>query len=169
MGVLNVTPDSFSDGGMFTDLELAVARAQEMVAEGADIVDIGGESTRPSADHVTVKQELARVVPAVEAISTFCRVSVDTRRDTVARAAVAAGATIINDISASLWPAAAETGAGWIAMHMQGEPKSMQVNPTYLDVVSEVKHFPGRSGCPGHGGRGDRALDRSWIRVWQDN
>jgi dihydropteroate synthase len=141
LGILNVTPDSFSDGGNYIDAESAIARASQMLEEGADMVDVGGESTRPGAAPITPSQELARVIPVIEAISRICRVSIDTRSEEVARAAVAAGASIINDVSASLWQAAADTGAGWIAVHMQGEPASMQAQPSYIDVVGEVKEF----------------------------
>lgn len=141
MGVLNVTPDSFSDGGRWLDPDAAVARGLEMAAEGADVVDVGGESTRPGASSVDEAEELRRVVPVVEALTAHVRVSVDTRKRAVAEAAVAAGATIVNDISASLWPVAAEGGAGWVAMHMQGEPQTMQAAPSYGDVVGEVRTF----------------------------
>ncbi len=141
MGVLNVTPDSFSDGGDHVDLDTAVARVDEMIAEGADVIDVGGESTRPGADPVGLDTELARTIPVIEAIADRVRVSIDTRHDAVARAAVAAGATLVNDVSASLWPVAADTGAGWIAMHMQGAPATMQAAPTYDDVVDEVLAF----------------------------
>ncbi|MEM7272890.1 MAG: dihydropteroate synthase [Actinomycetota bacterium] len=141
LGVLNVTPDSFSDGGLYTDVDSAVARAHEMLTEGADIIDVGGESTRPGAAPVDPVEEAARVVPVIEAIAPFCRVAVDTRHESVARAAVTAGATIINDVAADLWPVAAELGVGWIAMHMQGEPGTMQRDPTYSDVVTEVRDF----------------------------
>ncbi len=140
LGILNVTPDSFSDGGRFVSVERAVERAEEMHREGADIIDVGGESTRPGAEPIDLDTELARVVPVVEALRGM-RVSVDTRHAEVARAAVAAGAEIINDISASLSTVAAETGAGWIAMHMQGDPRSMQHRPHYVDVVGEVTEF----------------------------
>lgn len=141
MGILNVTPDSFSDGGLFVDPAKAVAHARDMLDEGADIIDIGGESTRPGAEPVTIDTEMERVVPVVEAVSALGRVAVDTRHAEVARAAVAAGATIINDVSASLGPLAAELGAGWIAMHMKGDPGSMQRDPRYGDVVVEVRDF----------------------------
>ena len=141
MGVLNVTPDSFSDGGCYVDRDVALAHARQMIAEGADIVDVGGESTRPGSAPVGPDDEIARVVPVVEALSPLVRVSVDTRRPEVARAAVAAGATLINDVSATLAPVAAELGVGWLAMHMQGEPGTMQRNPTYGDVVTEVRDF----------------------------
>lgn len=139
--MLNITPDSFSDGGRFVDHTAALAHAERMLAEGADIIDVGGESTRPGAEGVDQATEVSRVVPVIEVLSRRCRVSIDTRHPEVARAAVAAGATIINDISASLWREAAELGVGWIAMHMQGEPGSMQRNPRYDDVVSQVTRF----------------------------
>ena len=141
MGVLNVTPDSFSDGGQWLDPDAAVRHGLEMAAEGADVVDVGGESTRPGAEPVSEAEELRRVVDVVAALAPHVRVSVDTRKPAVARAAVAAGASLVNDVSASLWPVAAETGAGWVAMHMQGEPASMQVSPRYEDVVGEVRSF----------------------------
>jgi len=139
MGVLNVTPDSFSDGGRYVDADAAIAHGRSLVAEGADLVDVGGESTRPGADPVDVATELARVLPVVEVLSDEVRVSIDTRKPEVAEAAVAAGATLVNDVSASLAAVAAATGAGWVAMHMQGEPGSMQLEPTYDDVVAEVR------------------------------
>lgn len=146
MGVLNVTPDSFSDGGAYPTVADAVARARRIVAEGAAIIDVGGESTRPGADAVDLDTELARVVPVIEAIvaDADCAgvpVSVDTRRGEVATAAVAAGATVINDVGASLWEVAAETGAGWVALHMAGQPATMQDAPSYIDVVGEVTEF----------------------------
>jgi dihydropteroate synthase len=116
-----------------------VAHGKEMLDQGADIIDVGGESTRPGSAPVAEATEIQRVLPVVEALSPLCRVAVDTRRESVARAAVAAGATLINDVSASLWPVAADLGVGWIAMHMQGEPGSMQRNPRYRDVVTEVR------------------------------
>ncbi len=144
LGILNVTPDSFSDGGQFTSVERAVARALEMLDEGADIIDIGGESTRPGAEAVTIDDELARVIPVVEALRTArpgCRISIDTRHSEVARPAVAAGAEIINDVSASLHEVAADVNAGWIAMHMQGQPADMQYRPHYANVVADVTEF----------------------------
>lgn len=138
LGILNVTPDSFSDGGHHLDLDRAVARARDMIAEGADLIDVGGESTRPGAVRVPVDVELARVIPVVEAITEFCVVSIDTRHDVVARAAVAAGAAVVNDVSASLAEVAADVGAGWIAMHMRGLPETMQADPSYGSVVDEV-------------------------------
>ena len=141
MGVLNVTPDSFSDGGRFLDADAAVARGMEMVAEGADIVDVGGESTRPGAAPVSERDELARVLPVVEALAPHVRVSIDTTKVRVAEAAVEAGAAIINDVSASLSGVAADRRAGWVAMHMQGTPRTMQDAPHYRDVVREVTTF----------------------------
>jgi dihydropteroate synthase len=141
MGVLNVTPDSFSDGGRWFDHDGAIAQGRLLIAEGADVVDIGGESTRPGAAPVDEAEERRRVVPVVAALAPLVRVSVDTRKAAVAEAAVAAGATLINDVSASLWPVAARAGVGWIAMHMRGQPASMQVGPRYGDVVSEVREY----------------------------
>jgi dihydropteroate synthase len=138
MGVLNVTPDSFSDGGRWLDRTAAVEHGLRLVAEGAAIVDVGGESTRPGADPVPERDELERVVPVVEALAPHVRVSVDTTKPAVAEAAVAAGATIINDVSASLEDVAVATGAAWIAMHMRGTPRTMQEAPQYDDVVAEV-------------------------------
>jgi dihydropteroate synthase len=138
MGVLNVTPDSFSDGGSWFDRDRAVRRGREMVVEGADIVDVGGESTRPGADPVPEDEELARVIPVVEALAADVRVSIDTTKEAVAEAAVASGATLVNDVSASLWAVAARRGVGWVAMHRQGSPATMQHDPHYDDVVGEV-------------------------------
>lgn len=141
MGVLNVTPDSFSDGGRYLDRRRAVAHGLEMVAAGADVVDVGGESSRPRARPVPEEEEVRRVVPVIEALAPSVRVSVDTTKAAVARAAIAAGATLLNDISASLWPVAAESGVGWVAMHMRGTPETMQHDPRYDDVVAEVRAF----------------------------
>jgi dihydropteroate synthase len=141
MGVVNVTPDSFSDGGRWFDGEAAIAHGLELVAQGASVVDVGGESSRPGAPPVAVDEELRRVIPVVEALVPHVRVSIDTRKAEVARQAVGAGATLVNDISASLWPVAAELGVGWVAMHMQGTPETMQLAPTYDDVVAEVSNF----------------------------
>ena len=143
MGVLNVTPDSFSDGGLWLDGDAAVAHGLAMVDEGADIVDVGGESTRPGATPVAPDEELRRVLPVVEALAPHVRVSIDTRKTEVAEAAVAAGATLVNDVSASLAGVAAAAGAhvGWVAMHMRGDPRTMQQAPGYDDVVAEVRQF----------------------------
>jgi dihydropteroate synthase len=146
MGVLNVTPDSFSDGGRYLGVRAAVARARDMAAGGATVIDVGGESTRPGAVPVDPAEEQRRVVPVIEALRDDpalrgVRLSVDTRNAATARAAVAAGADLLNDVSASLWPVAADTGAGWVAMHMHGDPRTMQQAPRYGDVVAEVRRF----------------------------
>jgi dihydropteroate synthase len=141
MGVLNVTPDSFSDGGLYLDPEEAVARGMQLAAEGADIVDVGGESTRPGALEVPEEEELKRVLPVVERLAHGVRVSIDTTKPAVAEAALDAGATLLNDVSASLWEIAASKNAGWVAMHMQGTPRTMQDEPRYDDVVGEVQAF----------------------------
>jgi dihydropteroate synthase len=144
MGVLNVTPDSFFDGGRYADPEAALARGRRLFAEGADIVDVGGESSRPGAAPVEEAEELARVLPVVEALAPLGPVSIDTVKPGVARAAVAAGAVLVNDVSGSLWPVAAECGVGWVAMHRKGTPADMQRDPRYDDVVAEVHGFLGR-------------------------
>ncbi len=136
-----MTPDSFSDGGRWLDPDAAVAHGLAMVAEGADVVDVGGESTRPGAEPVPEDEEARRVIPVVEALAPVVRVSIDTRRAGVAEKAVAAGATLVNDVSASLERVAAEAGVGWVAMHMRGEPRTMQQAPHYGDVVAEVRAF----------------------------
>ena len=141
MGVLNVTPDSFSDGGRWFDHEKAIAHGLDMVAAGADIIDVGGESTRPGATPVPAEEELRRVVPVVHALASRVRVSIDTRARTVAEAALAAGATVVNDVSASLWPVAEAGGAAWIAMHMRGQPSDMASRAHYDDVVAEVTAY----------------------------
>ena len=141
MGVLNVTPDSFADGGLYLDAERAVAHGLEMARQGADVIDVGGESSRPGAEPVSLGEELRRVVPVIEALAPHVRVSVDTVKPAVAVASILAGATLINDVSASLWEVAATHGTGWVAMHMQGTPPTMQAAPRYDDVVSEVFGF----------------------------
>ena len=147
MGVLNVTPDSFSDGGRFQNRDSALDHARRMIDEGAAIVDVGGESTRPGAQAAGVQEELSRVLPVIESLRRESRVfiSVDTSSPEVMRAAFAAGADIINDVRALREPgaleAAASTGAGVCLMHMQGEPRTMQQAPHYLDVVGEVSNF----------------------------
>jgi len=149
MGILNVTPDSFSDGGRFFDREAAAAHARALVEAGADILDVGGESTRPGAAEVPLQEELDRVIPVIEAVSGLgVPVSVDTRKAAVMRAAVAAGATMINDVSALEHdPQAEETvaalGVPVCLMHMQGTPETMQARPSYTDVVAEVKTYLG--------------------------
>ena len=144
MGIVNVTPDSFSDGGRFADTDAAVAHALRLVEEGADIIDIGGESTRPGSLPVDEETELARTIPVIESLASRIgdvEISIDTTKPTVAEAAVAAGASIVNDVSASLEEVAASVGAGWVAMHASGPSASMQDDPRYDDVVAEVADF----------------------------
>jgi dihydropteroate synthase len=144
MGVVNVTPDSFSDGGRFLDRQAAVSHARQLAAEGADILDLGGESTRPGAAPVSEEEELKRVLPVLEELSEHC-VSIDTRRPAIMKAVLAAGASMINDIQALSAPyaleAVAPTGCAVCIMHMKGEPATMQREPRYDDVVAEVKAF----------------------------
>lgn len=160
MGILNVTPDSFSDGGNFCDSARAVAHALKMVAEGADIIDVGGESSRPGSEPVSVEEELRRVIPVIRALreklqarakeknapQSTVAISVDTTKAVVAVQAIEAGAAIINDISAGrfdpeMFSVAAKFGATICLMHMLGTPRTMQQSPHYSDVVSEVKNF----------------------------
>jgi len=148
MGVLNVTPDSFSDGGEFFDMERAVARGIEIAAEGADMIDVGGESTRPGAEPVPAKEELKRVIPVIEKLrgKIDIPISIDTSKAEVAAAALDAGASIVNDVTAGradtqMLPLAATRMATLVLMHMQGEPRTMQKNPQYGDVVREVADF----------------------------
>jgi dihydropteroate synthase len=139
MGIVNVTPDSFSDGGRFHDPRAAIEHGQRLIDEGADLLDVGGESTRPGAAPVDVDTELARVLPVVEALAPHVRISIDTTKPEVARAAVAAGATLVNDVSGTLWAEAAELEVGWVAMHRRGDPATMQSLAHYDDVVTEVR------------------------------
>jgi dihydropteroate synthase len=148
MGILNVTPDSFSDGGRFLAPDAAIAHGLALVAAGADLLDVGGESTRPGADPVDDAEELRRVLPVVEALASRAGVpiSVDTTKASVAAAALAAGARVVNDVSAGrfdpdLLGVVAQHGAGYVAMHMQGEPRTMQDAPHYDDVVRDVGDF----------------------------
>ena len=148
MGILNVTPDSFSDGGRYNSLDTAVVQANKMVNEGASILDVGGYSSRPGADEVSLLQELARVIPVVSKIARSSRaiISIDTFRSEVAEAAIDAGAHIVNDISAGeddekMIASVAKMGVPYIAMHKQGKPKNMQENPTYENVVQEVLDY----------------------------
>ena len=138
MGIVNVTPDSFSDGGLYHEKNKAIAHARQLINEGADVIDIGGESTRPGATPITLKEEASRVLPVISALAGEARISIDTRHEEIARLAVQEGATIINDVSASLSQVAAELQVGWVAMHMQGTPQTMQNKPEYEDVVGEV-------------------------------
>jgi dihydropteroate synthase len=160
MGILNVTPDSFFDGGRYLSTEAAVAHGLDLIAQGADIVDVGGESTRPGAAPVSEAEELARVIPVLEALAGRVRLSIDTIKPGVAIAALRAGATLVNDVSASLWEVAAAGGAGWIALHMQGSPSTMQAAPHYADVVAEVTEFVL--------GRARLALECGVTEVWVD-
>lgn len=147
MGILNTTPDSFSDGGRFTHLDHAVEHALAMVAEGADIIDIGGESTRPGAEPVSAEDEIRRVVPVIQALraATDVAISVDTLKTEVMAAAIDAGADMVNDVNALQAPGAVELcaarGVAVCLMHMQGEPRTMQARPSYTDVVQEIRHF----------------------------
>ena len=147
MGVLNRTPDSFSDGGVFLDLDMALRHAQQMVREGAAIIDIGGESTRPGAQPVSIAQELERVIPVIERLvgQVDVPISIDTSKPEVMRAAVAAGAAMINDVYALRQPGALEAaracGVPVCLMHMQGEPRTMQQHPYYQDLIAEIKQF----------------------------
>lgn len=148
MGVVNVTPDSFSDGGRFLEPEKAIAHGLELVAQGADLLDIGGESTRPGATPVSEAEELRRVLPVIRNLATQVKVpiSVDTQKPAVAAAALEAGASIVNDIAANreapeVWRVIAQSGAGYVCMHMQGTPQNMQVNPVYQDVVADTMGF----------------------------
>lgn len=148
MGIVNVTPDSFSDGGRYLDVEAAAAHAHELVRQGADLLDIGGESTRPGATPVEPAEELRRVIPVLEQLAGKLPVplSIDTCKPAVAAAALEAGASIVNDVAAyrldpGMARCVAEAGAGYIAMHMQGTPQTMQETPTYQDVVEEVRDF----------------------------
>jgi dihydropteroate synthase len=162
MGILNVTPDSFSDGGAWLDPVDAVARARQLVEEGADLIDIGGESTRPGSMPVDEATELARTIPVVEALAGTIgdvEISIDTTKPAVARAAVAAGATIINDVSASLEAVASDTGAGWIAMHSLGPSATMQDDPTYADVVDDIHRFLSDAVARGRAA----GIDRVWV------
>jgi dihydropteroate synthase len=147
MGIVNVTPDSFSDGGRFLSTDIAVEHALNLILDGADILDIGGESTRPGAEVVSIEEELKRVIPVIEALRKTCNVpiSIDTYKPDVMRHAIAAGADIVNDVRALQEPNAleivAESDVGVCLMHMQGTPKNMQIDPRYADVVVEVKQF----------------------------
>ena len=148
MGIVNVTPDSFSDGGKFLDPDTAVAHALALVAQGAEILDLGGESTRPGAEPVSEAEELRRVIPVIEKLAAQTKValSIDTLKPAVAHAALAAGASIVNDVAASrdgdaMWKIVSEFSAGYICMHAQGPPQTMQQNPAYTDVVREVGEF----------------------------
>jgi len=148
MGILNVTPDSFSDGGRFRDVDAAVDHGCRMEEAGADIIDVGGESTRPGSRRIPLEEELRRVIPVVEGLAqrVRCAISVDTTKAEVAERALQAGADIVNDVSAGRWdermlPVVAASRAGMVLMHMKGEPGTMQADPRYRDVVGEVQDF----------------------------
>jgi dihydropteroate synthase len=147
MGIVNVTPDSFSDGGLFLDADAAIAHGRELLAEGADILDVGGESTRPGAEPVGADEEIRRVIPVIEALAAAgARISIDTTKAEVAERALESGATIVNDVSAfrfdpELAGVAADADATVVLMHMLGEPRTMQVDPRYDEVVSDIKRF----------------------------
>ncbi|MFM8944120.1 MAG: dihydropteroate synthase [Actinomycetota bacterium] len=146
MGIVNVTPDSFADGGRFAGPDEAIAHGRRLVEEGADLLDVGGESTRPGSEPVDPAEEERRVVPVIAGLAHLgVPVSVDTRKPTVARAAIAAGATVVNDVSGArdpgMFDVVRETGAGLVLMHMRGEPRSMQEAPSYDDVVGEVRSY----------------------------
>ena len=148
MGVVNVTPDSFSDGGTYGTLEAAVQHALHLVESGANILDIGGESSRPGAEPVNEEEEFQRVIPVIEKLAgqTDIAISIDTQKPAIAKAALNAGAIIINDIAANredetMWQLVAETNSGYVAMHMLGNPKLMQRNPKYVDVLNDIEAF----------------------------
>jgi dihydropteroate synthase len=149
MGVINVTPDSFSDGGKFLDPDAAITHGRELIAQGAHILDIGGESTRPGAQPVSTEEEIRRVLPVVEGLSSLAsdtQISLDTSKAAVASAALTAGASLINDVTAlradpEMAAVVADSGADCCLMHMQGDPRTMQQNPSYEDVVDDVKAF----------------------------
>jgi dihydropteroate synthase len=148
MGVLNVTPDSFSDGGEFLTADKATERGLQMAAEGAHIIDVGGESTRPGSQPVTAEEELRRVIPVIENLrpTVDVPISIDTSKAEVARAAIQAGASIVNDVTGGrgddqMLPLVAETKSAFIIMHMQGTPRTMQIEPRYTDVVAEISEF----------------------------
>ena len=160
MGIVNVTPDSFSDGGLWVGAGAAVAHAESLIEQGADVIDVGGESTRPGSVPVDQATELARTIPVVSAVAaTGVEVSIDTTKPEVARAAVDAGATIINDVSASLEAVAAATGAGWIAMHALGDSATMQDDPRYDDAVEDVAGFLAEAVDRGRAA----GVERIWI------
>ena len=171
MGILNLTPDSFSGDGLYGDVDGALRRAEQMLEDGADILDVGGESTRPGAEAVEAEEELQRVVPVVRALAARFSVpiSVDTSKSAVARAALEAGAVIINDISglhadAAMARMVSEAGAAVVVMHIQGTPRTMQQHPHYTDLLSEVCRFLQEIHRPRAGLPASRASKSSWIR-----
>lgn len=160
MGIVNVTPDSFYPQSRTLATADAVARGRAHFDAGCDVVDVGGESTRPGATPVAADEEIARVVPVVELLSAYGPVSVDTQKESVARAAITAGASVLNDVSSTLVDVAGELGVGYVAMHRQGDSTVMQVNPTYDDVVGEISEFLARMA--------ERARDAGVPRLWLD-
>jgi dihydropteroate synthase len=160
MGIVNVTPDSFVPSSRTLGTRDAIARGREHFSAGADIVDVGGESTRPGADSVDDDEEIRRVVPVVEGLCEYGPVSIDTQKESVARAAIAAGASVLNDVSSSLAAVAGELGVGYVAMHRQGESRVMQDHPTYDDVVAEIGDFLA--------GVAQRARDAGVSKLWLD-
>ncbi len=172
MGVVNVTPDSFSDGGSFATTQAAFARANQLIAEGADIIDIGGESTRPGSGGVALDEERRRVLPVLEQLAGgTVPVSVDTQKPALMREAIAAGASMINDINAlqanEALGAVAHGDVAICLMHMRGTPADMQIDPDYADVVAEVRGFLEgrvRRACCRHRPRADRGRSRLWLR-----
>ena len=160
MGIVNVTPDSFFPDSRTASSDAAVARGRALFAAGCDIVDVGGESTRPGALAVPEAEELARVLPVVRALAREGEVSIDTQKAGVARAALEAGASILNDVSGTLYEVAGERAAGYVAMHRQGDAATMQRDPTYVDVVGEV--------CDALAGAGARARAAGVARLWLD-
>jgi dihydropteroate synthase len=167
VGVVNATPDSFSDGGRFFEPSAAVNHALKLAAEGADIIDVGGESTRPGATPVSEEEELRRVLPVIGELAqrTKALLSIDTTKPSVARAALEAGASMVNDVAANRFDGemarvVAETGAAYVLMHMQGTPQTMQKNPSYKDVVAEVQEFfsKGLSQLAAFGVRSERVV-----------
>ncbi len=160
MGIVNVTPDSFFPESRTLATADAVARGRAHFDAGCDIVDVGGESTRPGATSVAADEEIARVVPVIEALRACGPISVDTQKETVARAAIAAGASVLNDVSSTLVDVAGELGVGYVAMHRQGDSTVMQLNPTYDDVVGEIAQFLA--------GMAERARAAGVTRLWLD-
>jgi dihydropteroate synthase len=177
MGIVNVTPDSFSDGGRFLKADVAIAHGLRLVSEGADIIDVGGESSRPNAAPVPESEELQRVLPVIEGLAdeTLVPISIDTTKPNVAREALEAGASIVNDIAANrsdsiMWRVVAEAGAGYVCMHMRGTPQTMQANPVYEDVVQEVRDFFFRadSAIAGLRNRARPTYIGPWDRFWKN-
>ena len=160
MGIVNATPDSFFAGSRSATTREAIDRGRELFRAGCDVVDVGGESTRPGSLPVATDEELERVIPVIDALSREGTVSVDTQKEAVARSAVAAGAAIVNDVSCSLIEVAGELGVGYVAMHRQGDSSTMQVNPTYDDVVDHVIEFLRRAA--------ERAVVAGVPRLWVD-